>query len=289
MSIPYNAAMRVFVSVDMEGATGVCHRDHLVPGGQDYERARGWLTGDVNAAVEGAVAAGATDVIVADGHGTMRNIVLDDLHEAARLLTGPAQARNRPHGQLAALEGSRYEAAMLVGYHSRAGTPGGLLSHTWVGVLVHEIRLNGQPAGEALLNAALLGHYGVPVVFACGADDFCREVRADLGEDLEVVEVKQTLGPSAVVTLAPKRTATLIREGAERGLRSRRPPLRMDPPVEIDLEYHRTDMRERGLELGGEPLGTRGIRFVGEDLVDVQKRVWAALAHTLREESSWLK
>ncbi|MHC4134612.1 MAG: M55 family metallopeptidase [Planctomycetota bacterium] len=281
--------MRVFVSVDMEGATGVCHRDHLVPGGQDYERARGWLTGDVNAAVEGAVAAGATDVVVADGHGTMRNIVLDDLHEAARLLTGPAQARNRPHGQLAALEGVRYDAAMLIGYHSRAGTPGGLLSHTWVGALVHEIRLNGQPAGEALLNAALLGHYGIPVVFASGADDFCREVRAELGEDLEVVEVKQTLGPSAVVTLPPKRTAALIRAGAERGLRAERRPLRTELPVDIDLEYHRADMRERGLELGGEPLGPRGIRFSGGDLIDVQKRVWAALAHTLREESSFLK
>jgi len=281
--------MRVFVSVDMEGATGVCHRDHLVPGGQDYERARGWLTGDVNAAVEGSVAAGATDVVVADGHGTMRNIVLDDLHEAARLLAGPAQARNRPLGQLAALEGTRYDAAMLIGYHSRAGTPGGLLSHTWVGALVHEIRLNGQPAGEALLNAALLGHYKIPVVFASGADDFCREVRADLGDDLEVVEVKQTLGPSAVVTLSPKRTAALIRAGAERGLGAERKPLRIDLPVAIDLEYHRTDMRERGLEFGGEPLGARGIRFSGGDLIDVQKRVWRALAHTLREESSFLK
>ena len=281
--------MRVFVSVDMEGATGICHRDHLVPGGQDYERARGWLTGDVNAAVEGAVAAGATDVLVADGHGTMRNVVLDDLHEAARLLTGPAQARNRPLGQLAALEGTRYDAAMLIGYHSRAGTPGGLLSHTWVGALVHEIRLNDQPAGEALLNAALLGHYAIPVVFASGADDFCREVRADLGDDLEVVEVKQTLGPSAVVALPPKRTAALIRAGAERGLGAKRKPLRVDLPVTIDLEYHRTDMRERGLEFGGEPLGSRGIRFAGDDLIDVQKRVWRALAHTLREESSFLK
>ncbi|MHC4223616.1 MAG: M55 family metallopeptidase, partial [Planctomycetota bacterium] len=263
--------------------------DHLVPGGQDYERARGWLTGDVNAAVEGAVAAGASDVVVADGHGTMRNIVLDDLHEAARLLAGPAQARNRPLGQLGALEGARYDAAMLIGYHSRAGTPGGLLSHTWVGALVHEIRLNGQPAGEALLNAALLGHYFIPVVFASGADDFCREVRADLGDDLEVVEVKQTLGPSAVVTLPPKRTAALIRAGAERGLGAKREPLRVDLPVTIDLEYHRTDMRERGLEFGGEPLGPRGIRFSGDDLIDVSKRVWRALAHTLREESSFLK
>ena len=281
--------MRVFISVDMEGATGVCHRDHLVPGGQDYEKARQWLTGDVNAAVEGAVAAGATDVVVADGHGTMRNILLDELHEAARLVTGPAQARNRPLGQVTGIEDGKYDAAMLIGYHTRAGTPGGLLAHTWVGALVAEIKLNDRPAGEALLNAAIFADFGVPVVFASGADDFCAEVRADLGEDLEVAPVKTTLGPSAVITLTPGRTGKLIRDAAERGLRSGRPPLEVSRPVCIELRYHRPDMRERGLELGGEPAGPCAILYRGENVVEVVKQVWRALAHTLREESSFLK
>jgi D-amino peptidase len=281
--------MRVFISADMEGATGVCHRDHLVPGGQDYDRARRWLTGDINAAVEGALAAGADDVVVADGHGTMRNVVLEELHEAARLVSGPAQARNRPLGQLAGVESEPFDAAMFVAYHSRAGTPGGLLSHTWVGALVHEIRLHGRAAGEALLNAALLGHYGVPVVFASGADDFCREVRADLGEDLEVAEVKRILGPSAVVTLTPKRAQDRIRKSAESGLRKGREPLRVQTPVVIDLEYQRTDQRERGLELGGEPIDSRAIRYVADTMDSAVRQVWRALAHTLREESSFLK
>jgi len=281
--------MRVFMSVDMEGATGVCHRDHLLAGGQDYERARRWLTGDVNAAVEGAVAAGATDVVVADGHATMRNLVLEDLHEAARYLTGPAQARNRPLGQLAALGEGAFDCAMLVGYHTRAGTPGGLLAHTWVGGLVHGIRLQGRPAGEALLNAAVLGHYGIPVVFASGADDFCREVRADLGEDLEVVAVKEALGPSAVVTLSPARAQASIRAAAERGARSTRPPLRLDPPIEIELHCHRADVRERALERGGEPVGDRAIRYRGDDVPEAVEQVWRALAHALREEASFLR
>jgi len=281
--------MRVFVSVDMEGATGVCHRDHLVAGGQDYERARRWLTGDVNAAVKGAVAAGAQDVVVADGHGTMRNVVLDELHEAARLLTGPAQPANRPLCQLGALEAGTFDAALLVGYHARAGTPGGLLAHTWVGAAVHEIRLNGRPAGEALLNASILGHYGIPVVFACGGDDFCREVKADLGDDLEVVAVKETLGPSAVVTLAPKRAQALIRAGVTRALERARDPVTMTRPVELELELHRREMRERGLALGGEPTGERGIRFRGPDVVTVAEQAWRALVHVLSEESPWLK
>jgi len=281
--------MRVFISADMEGATGVCHRDHLLAGGQDYERARRWLTGDVNAAVEGAVAAGATDVVVADGHATMRNVLLDELHERARFLTGPAQARNRPLGQLGALDGESFDAAMLVGHHSRAGTPGGLLSHTWVGMLVHEIRLNGAPASESLLNAAIFGDYGIPVVLATGADDYCRQVREELGDDLEAVEVKRTLGPTAVVTLTPKRAQSLIRDAAERALPPKREPLVAKRPVVLELDYHNVHMRERGLELGGEPLDDRGIRFTGETMVDAAKQIWRALAHTLREEASFLK
>ncbi len=281
---------RVFISADMEGATGVCHRDHLLAGGQDYEKARRWLTGDVNAAVEGAVDAGATEVVVADGHATMRNLLLDELHEAARLVTGPAQVRNRPLGQVTGIEEGRYEAAMLVGYHTRAGTPGGLLAHTWVGSLVRGIRLNGRPAGEALLNAAIFGHYGVPVVFASGADDFCREVREDLGADLEVAEVKRALGPSAIIALTPARTRALIRAAAKRAMtQPGRAPLVVARPVAIEIEFHTSDMRQRALELGGKALGEAGLRFEGPDMLATVRPVWAALAHALREEASFLK
>jgi len=281
--------MRVFLSVDMEGITGVCHRDHLLAGGQDYERARKWLTGDVNAAVEGALEAGATEIVVADGHATMRNVLLDELHPEARYLTGPAHARAKPLIQLGALAPGRWDAAFLVGYHSRAGTPGGLLSHTWVGALVHEIRLNGRPAGEALLNAAILGHYGIPVVLATGADDFVREVKADLGDDLETVEVKQTLGPATVVTQSPARAQAAIREAARRALGKERPPLRVDPPVVLELEVHRDPLRERGLELGGEPFGRLGIRYRAEDVPAAIEQLWRAMVNMLREDASFLR
>ncbi len=281
--------MRIYISVDMEGATGVCHRDHLMPGGQDYEKARHWLTGDVNAAVEGAVAAGATDVLVADGHGTMRNILLDELHPQARLLTGPAQARQRPLVQLGALEHGVFDAAFLVGHHARAGTAGGLLAHTWVGAVVHEIRLNGKPASEGYLNAAIFGHYNTPLVFACGADDHCRQMREDFGEDIVTVEVKQTLGPTAVVTLTPERAHALIRAGAENALRRLPAPLTFDGPVTLELEVHRDEMRERGLELGGEPFGRLGIRYEDADVIQGVTRLWRALAHILREDAGFLR
>jgi len=281
--------MRVFISADMEGITGVCHRDHLLAGNPDYERARRWLTSDINAAVQGAVDAGATEVVVADGHATMRNILLEELHPQAQLLCGPANTRNRQLVQLAGLEPGRFDCAMLVGYHTRAGTPGGLLAHTWVGMAVHEIRLQGKPAGEALLNAAILGDYGIPVVFATGADDFEREVKADLGDDLEVAVVKRTLGPSGVISLSLAAASELIRAGAKRGTAARRAPLTTAAPVAIELDFHRREMCDQAAEMAGSKIGERSLRFEGDSVVAAVELLWRALSHALREEGSFLK
>jgi D-amino peptidase len=284
--------MKVFVSVDMEGATGVAHREHLLPGGNDYEKARRWLTGDVNAAVEGAVAAGATEVYVNDGHGNMRNLLIDDLHEAARLVVGPAQARNKPLVQVTGIEEGGFAAAMFVGFHSRAGTPGGLLSHTWVGMLVHEIRLQGKVAGETLLDAAIVGHYGTPVVLVAGADDVCREAKADLGDDLVTVEVKRALGPSACASLTPKRSQALLRAAAEKAVRerSRRRPWTTSPPVTMEVEFHRREMALRALDTGlGTLAGERCVRYVGKDVPSTSADLWRGLEEALREDGSFLK
>ncbi len=286
------AGVKVFIGVDMEGATGVAHREHLMPGGNDYEKARGWLTSDVNAAIEGAVAAGATDVLVNDGHGNMRNLLLDRLHPAARLIVGPAQSANKPLVQVTGIEEGGFEACMLVGFHSRAGTPGGLLSHTWVGMLVHEIRVHGRPAGETWLDALIVGHYGVPVVLVTGADDACREARADLGADLAVVEVKRALGPSACATLVPARSAELIREAARRAVeqRAQRKPTVVRTPVEVVVEFHRREMARRALETGdGTPLDDCSVRYIAPDMPEAVRAVWRGLEMALREDGSFLK
>ena len=283
--------MRVFVAVDMEGATGVAHRDHVVPGGRDYERARKWLTGDVRAAVEGAVAAGADEVWVSDGHGDMRNLIVDELPEAARVVIGPAQSKNRPLVQMTGIDDGDFAACLFVGFHSRAGTPGGLLSHTWVGALVHEIRLQGRPAGESLLDAAIAGHYGTPVVLVTGGDDVCREVEADLGADLETVAVKRVLGTSACASLTPARAQREIREAAERAVaaRAKRAPWTTTPPVVMEVEFHRREMREKALRANvGEASGERGVRYEAPDVPTAAKHVWRGLEAALLEDSSWL-
>ena len=292
MSPASKAPPKVFIAVDMEGATGVAHREHLLPGGNDYEKARRWLTSDVNAAVEGAVAAGATEVFVNDGHGNMRNLLIDDLHEAARLVMGPAQARNKPLVQVTGIEAGDFAAAMFVGFHSRAGTPNGLLSHTWVGMLVHEIRLQGQVAGESLLDAAIVGHYGTPVVLVTGADDVCREAKADLGDDLLTVEVKRVLGPSACASLTPKRSAALIREAAEKAVRNRakRSPWTTKGPITMEVEFHRREMAIRALDTGlGALSGERCVRYTGKDVPTTSADLWRGLEEAMREDGSFLK
>ena len=281
--------MRVFISADMEGATGVCHRDHLMAGGNDYERARKWLTSDINAAIEGALSGGASEIVVADGHATMRNVLLDELHDKAQLLCGPASVRNRPLAQLAALEPNRFDRAMLIGYHTRAGTPGGLLAHTWVGALVHEIRLNGTPAGEARLNAALLGEYGIPVVFASGADDFVREVKADLGEDLATATVKRVIGPSAILSLSLADAGWRIRDGAERSMHASRAPLRLEGDVRVAIDFHRREMCEQASETGGEQTGERTLEFEAPGISAAIEQVWRALTNSLRSEAAFLQ
>ncbi|MFE0508384.1 M55 family metallopeptidase [Streptomyces sp. NPDC058964] len=164
--------MKIYISADMEGITGLVDADDVQPGGRDYERGRSMMAQDVNAAVRGAVAAGATEVLVNDAHGPMRNLLPEALHPAARLVRG------RPK-QMGMLEGltSGHDAAICVGYHSRAGAPG-VLSHSFMGHEIEDIWLDGSPVGEIGLAQATAAALGVPVVALTGDDVACAEATA---------------------------------------------------------------------------------------------------------------
>ncbi|MET8565867.1 M55 family metallopeptidase [Streptomyces flaveolus] len=162
--------MRIYISVDMEGITGLVDADDVQPGGRDYERGRAMMAEDVNAAVRGALTAGAADILVNDAHGQMRNLLPEALHPAARLVRG------RPK-QLVMLEGltREYDAALCVGYHSRAGALG-VLSHSFMGHEIEDMWLDGRPVGEIGLAHATAAALGVPVVALTGDDAACAEM-----------------------------------------------------------------------------------------------------------------
>ncbi len=206
--------MKVYITADMEGATGVTHGEQTGPEGKDYGRAREWLTSDVNAAIEGAIEAGAGEITVADSHGNMRNILLEKLNPAARLIAGGGLERE--YVQLPGIDGS-YGAVILVGFHARAGTETGVMAHTWIGGVVREIRLNGRPAGETLLAAATAGRYGVPVVAVAGDRAVCEEAAADL-PGVRTAEVKAGLGRGIALCLPPQKSAAVIKAVASEGV-----------------------------------------------------------------------
>ena len=155
--------MRVFISADMEGITGIAHGDQLMPGKHGYEAGRTLMTDDVNAAIAGVLLHDPdATFVVCDGHAVMRNLQLERLHEAAELVIGPASWANKPLCQSQGID-DRFDLALFVGYHSKSGTTPGLLAHTWVGSTICNLSLNGQVVGETALNAAVVGAFGVPV------------------------------------------------------------------------------------------------------------------------------
>ncbi|MEY9926253.1 D-amino peptidase [Catenulispora sp. GP43] len=164
--------MRIFISADMEGITGLVDADDVQPGGRDYERGRLAMTGDVNAAVRGAVRAGATEIVVNDAHGPMRNLMTDSLHPAARLIRG----KPKTMGMIEGLTGD-YDAMVCVGYHARAGAHG-VLSHSFMGHEIEDMWLDGRAAGEIGLVQASAAALGVPLAVLTGDDAACAEATA---------------------------------------------------------------------------------------------------------------
>ena len=162
--------MRIYISADMEGVTGLVDAGDVQPGGQDYERGRVMMTEDVNAAVRGALAGGAAEVTVNDAHGRMRNLLPDLLHPAAALIRG----RPKPMGMLEGLSGE-FDATVCIGYHARAGELG-VLSHSFMGHEIEDMWLDDQPAGEIGLVHATAAALGAPVIALSGDDAACTEV-----------------------------------------------------------------------------------------------------------------
>ncbi|MFF8785718.1 M55 family metallopeptidase [Streptomyces sp. NPDC015125] len=164
--------MQIYISADMEGITGLVDADDVQPGGRDYERGRLMMAEDVNAAVRGALAAGATDIVVNDAHGPMRNLAPEMLHPEARLIRG----RPKHMGMLEDLT-PEHDAMICVGYHSRAGTLG-VLSHSFMGHEIEDIWLDGMPVGEIGLAHATAAMLDVPLAALTGDDSACAETLA---------------------------------------------------------------------------------------------------------------
>jgi D-amino peptidase len=267
--------MRVYVSVDMEGVAGVVHEDQTDPidprHAGEYNRMRRLMTAEANAAVEGALAAGAERVLVNDSHWLMTNLLAEELHPAAELMSGNPKARSMVEGV-----DDGFDAALFIGYHGRAGTRHAIIDHTYTS-RVHEARLNGRPVGELALNAALAGTFGVPVAMVSGDQALAAEAKELLGDAVETVVVKHAVGRFAARSVAPSVACRLIRDGARAALARRHEPFRLPAPIRLEVEFAETHMADMAELLpGSQRPGGRTVTFIHDDYREVF-RAWRAL------------
>lgn len=282
--------LRIFISVDMEGATGIVHGDQLLPGQYDYGRGRDLLTRDVLSAVNAALSIdGVEHVRVCDGHGTMRNLLLERFPAKCDVVVGPASSKT-----LCQSEGldESFHAVLYVGYHARAGTKGAVLPHTWVGSVIHEVRVNGVVFGECAINAALAGEFRVPPVFLSGDAAACREAREILGEDLVTVAVKEACGPRAAICKPPERTEGEIRLGVLEALSDvrHRKPFVVAGPVRFAIVFHQQAQAERAARRGtSERTGDREVTIVRPNYLEAVREAWQVVEWTASENPEWLR
>jgi D-amino peptidase len=221
---------RVYISVDMEGISGVNGDDQTSAGQPEYARARKLMAEDANAAIRGAFEGGATDVLVNDSHGGQRNLLPEDLDARARMISHSFKR----HGMMEGLDDS-FDAVIFVGYHAKADTPRGLFAHTGSGV-VRDLQINGRSVGEGGMNAALAAYYGVPVVAVSGDDVAVAEVKESAPGARGVI-VKRAINVRAV-ELKPLQTARReIQEAAMQGVAAAKKTAPMRGPVRVQLRY----------------------------------------------------
>jgi len=210
---------KVYISVDMEGISGVNGDDQTSPGGAEYGRARKLMVEDANAAIRGAFEGGATDVLVNDSHGHQRNLLPEDLDPRARLISHTFKR----YGMMEGLD-ETFDAIVFVGYHAKADAPRGLFAHTGSGV-VRDLQVNGRSVGEGGMNAALAAWYGVPVVTVTGDDTAVDEVKAVV-PGIRGVVVKRAINIRAV-ELRPLADARRdIQAGVREGVQTAKKPAR---------------------------------------------------------------
>jgi D-amino peptidase len=252
----------VYISVDFEGMEGVVSGRQLTEGTHEYSIACQRLTEDVNAAIEGAMDAGARKVVVCDGHGFGENILLDQLNPEAELISGPLCTSVQLQGI-----GPEFDAMVVFG-HSGAGlSVDGVLNHSYSGKKVYNIRLNGTTMNtEAVLNAAEAGSHGVPLVTMIGDKAAVSEVRQHIPA-VEGVVVKTGFTRNVAMSLHPEKARALIREGVARGLarRDEIPPLRLAPPIAMELDYMNSGFADVAeLVPGVKRIGPRTVHYSGE-------------------------
>ena len=269
--------LKIYISADMEGVVGVVTGDQLGPSGFEYQRFRAFMTEEVNTAIEAAFEAGATEVVVSGSHGNGENLLLEELPDNVVVV----RSWPRPLSMMQGID-ETFDGAIFLGYHTSTTNTRGVRAHTLSSARLTAVRLNGQPMAEAGINAAIAGHFGVPILMVSGDDAIIEETTALLG-DVEGAVVKWALGFHSAKTLTPEAAYPVIREKVKAAIAriDDFKPYRFDGPIELEVSFK----NYRPVEVLAylpivERVDAHTIRFVGKDMVEISKFLAFILNYT---------
>jgi D-amino peptidase len=262
------APLKVFISADMEGVGGVVTSEQLGPTGFEYQRTREWMTAEVLAAIEGARAAGATEIVVADAHGNGQNLLIERLPDDVTII----RSWPRPLMMMEGID-STFHAAIFLGYHSATTNVNGVRAHTISSARLAGVHLNGTAMPESGINAAIAGHFGVPIVMISGDDAAVREAQMLIGP-IEGAEVKRAISFHSAATMTPAAAQALIREKVRAGVERRREvrPYVMHAPLQLDVTFKNYRPAEMLAYLPIiERVNAHTVRFTAQDIVTISR------------------
>ena len=264
--VPQARKLKVYISVDMEGTVGTVTGDQLGPSGFEYGRFREFMTNEALAAVQAAKEAGATEILVSDSHGNGENLLIEKFPADVKII----RSWPRRLGMMAGID-ETFDAVLLIGYHASTDNPEGVRAHTFSSARLTHVALNGTPVTEGAFNAAIAGHFGVPVVMVSGDDAAVAEVQSVVG-DIEGAIVKEHLGFHSAKTLTPKAAYALIAQKVKAALGRLNDfkPYMVQTPVTFDVSFkHYRPVEVLAYLPIVERTGSHSIRFRGRDMLEV--------------------
>ena len=267
-AVAQTAGPKIYISADMEGLTGSVTADQLGPAGFEYATFRRIMTEEVLAAIEGARAAGAGEILVSDSHGNGENMLLDMFPDDIRIV----RSWPRPLMMMEGID-ETFDGAIFIGYHAGTTNPDGVRAHTMSSGRLADVRINDVSVPEAGINAAIAGHFGVPVIMLSGDDAIAAEATAIIG-DIETAVVKEAISFHAATTMTPKAGQALIRSTAERAVGRIEDFVPYQPATPLSIEVRFKSYRP-GQLLAYLPMFDRvdahAIRFTAKDMLEASR------------------
>ncbi|MEE2994909.1 MAG: M55 family metallopeptidase [Gemmatimonadota bacterium] len=258
--------LKIYISVDMEGVVGAVTGEQLGPGGFEYQRFREFMTQEVNAAIETAFEAGATEILVSDSHGNGQNLLIDKMPRGVQVI----RSWPRHFGMMAGID-ETFDGVIFLGYHASTTNPEGVRAHTISSARLAAVRLNGMAMPEAGINAAVAGHFNVPVIMISGDDVAVKEAQ-DLIGDMEGAVVKWANSFHSARSLHPEDAYELIRQKVKRAIEriDQFKPYKLQTPITLDVTFksYRPSQVMAFLSIV-ERTDAHSIRYVGKDMVEV--------------------